>query len=95
MNVVNCSEWSITSGYDFHENFFLGHPSVKHSGGSILLYGWFGANVTGDLHRIYGIMKMDDYLQILQDNLKSSSWRLALEAVGSSNSTMTPNPHQK
>ena len=40
--------------------------------------GLFAANGTGALQRVNGIMKKDDYLQILQDNLKSSARRLGL-----------------
>uniref|UniRef100_A0AAQ4R6W4 Tc1-like transposase DDE domain-containing protein n=1 Tax=Gasterosteus aculeatus aculeatus TaxID=481459 RepID=A0AAQ4R6W4_GASAC len=52
-------------------------PTVKHGGGSIMLWGYFSANGTCALQRVNGIMK-EDYLQILQDNLKSSARRLGL-----------------
>uniref|UniRef100_A0A3B4U6F4 Uncharacterized protein n=1 Tax=Seriola dumerili TaxID=41447 RepID=A0A3B4U6F4_SERDU len=53
-------------------------PTVKHGGGSIMLWGCFAANGTGALQRVNGITKKEDYLQILQDNLKSSARRLGL-----------------
>lgn len=44
-------------------------PTVKHGGGSIMLWACFAANGTGALQRVNGIMKEEDYLRILQDNL--------------------------
>lgn len=40
-------------------------PSVKHRGGSIMVWRCFGANKTGDLIRIEGTMKKEDYHRIL------------------------------
>lgn len=40
-------------------------PTVKHSGGSIMLWGCFAASGTGALHKVDGIMK-EDYLSIIQ-----------------------------
>uniref|UniRef100_A0A8C6KMD7 Tc1-like transposase DDE domain-containing protein n=1 Tax=Nothobranchius furzeri TaxID=105023 RepID=A0A8C6KMD7_NOTFU len=53
-------------------------PTVKHGGGNIMLWGCFAANGTGALQRVNGIMKKEDYLHILQHNLKSSARRLGL-----------------
>ena len=53
-------------------------PTVKHGGGSMMLWGCFVANGTGALQRVNGEMKKKDNLQILQDNLKSSARRLGL-----------------
>ena len=43
-----------------------------------MLWACSAANGTGALQRVNGIMKKEDYLQILQDNLKSSARRLGL-----------------
>lgn len=53
-------------------------PTIKHGGGSIMLWGCFAANGTGALQRVNGTMKKEDYLHILQHSLKSSAWRLGL-----------------
>ncbi len=53
-------------------------PTVKHGGGSIMLWGCFAASGTGSLQKVNGIMKKEDYLQILQENLKPSARRLGL-----------------
>lgn len=53
-------------------------PTVKHGGGSIMLWACFAASGTGALQKVNGIMKKEDYLQILQENLKSSARRLGL-----------------
>lgn len=45
-------------------------PTVKHGGGSIMLWGCFNANGTGALHRITDIMKKEDYLNILKQHIK-------------------------
>ena len=50
-------------------------PTVKHGGdgGSIVLWGCFPASGSTTLKKGNGIMKKEDYLQILQENLKSSN----------------------
>ncbi len=45
---------------------------VKHGGGSVMLSGCFSAFRTGNLIRVKGIMKMEDYEKILKDNLRQS-----------------------
>lgn len=50
----------------------------KHAGGSIKVWAWFAARGTGGLQKVNGILKKDDYLEILQENLKSSARRLGL-----------------
>lgn len=45
-------------------------PTVKHNGDSIMLWGCFAAIGTGALSKIHGIMKKEDYLDILQRNLR-------------------------
>lgn len=53
-------------------------PTVKHGGGSIMLWGCFAANGTGNLCQVEGIMKKEDYLNILEKNLKTSAKNLKL-----------------
>ncbi|CDQ70316.1 unnamed protein product [Oncorhynchus mykiss] len=47
-------------------------PTVKHGGVSIMLWGCFSAGGTGALHKIYGIMRQDNYVDILKQHLKTS-----------------------
>jgi hypothetical protein len=47
-------------------------PTIKHGGGSIMLLGCFAAGGTGELHKIDGIMRMGNYLDILKQHLKTS-----------------------
>uniref|UniRef100_A0A674C2Y1 Tc1-like transposase DDE domain-containing protein n=1 Tax=Salmo trutta TaxID=8032 RepID=A0A674C2Y1_SALTR len=47
-------------------------PTVKHGGGSIMLWGCFAAGGTGALHKIDGIMRMENYVDILKQHLKTS-----------------------
>ena len=44
-------------------------PTVKHGGGSILLWGCFSAAGTGKLFRIKGMMNGAKYRDILDENL--------------------------
>jgi hypothetical protein len=41
-------------------------PTVKHGGGSIMMWGSFLGDRVGDLHRVNGIMRKEDYHSILQ-----------------------------
>ena len=50
--------------------------TYKHGAGSIMLWGCFAASGSGALKKVNGIMKKEDFLQILQENLKSSARRL-------------------
>ena len=43
--------------------------TVKHGGGSIMLYGCFAASGTGGLYHITGIMKSGDYQANLEQNV--------------------------
>ena len=46
--------------------------TVKHVGGSIMLWGWFAAGGTGAHHKIDSIMREDNYVDILKQHLKTS-----------------------
>ena len=52
--------------------------TMKQSGGSIMLWGCFAAGGTGALHKIDGIMRRDNYVDILKQHLKSSVRKLNL-----------------
>uniref|UniRef100_A0A8C7CR42 Sleeping Beauty transposase HTH domain-containing protein n=1 Tax=Oncorhynchus kisutch TaxID=8019 RepID=A0A8C7CR42_ONCKI len=41
-------------------------PTVKHGGGSIMLWGCFAAGGTGALHKIDGIMRQENDVDILK-----------------------------
>lgn len=41
-------------------------PTVKHEGGSVMLWNYFSVSRTGALTKVNGIMKEDNYLQILK-----------------------------
>ena len=47
-------------------------PTVKHGGVSIMLWGCFAAGGTGALHKIDGIMRKEQYVDILKHHLKTS-----------------------
>jgi hypothetical protein len=53
-------------------------PTVKHTGGSIMLWGCFAAGRTGALHKIDGIMGEENYVNILKQHLKTSVRKLKL-----------------
>lgn len=67
-------------------------PTVKYGGGSIMLWGCFAAEGTGALHKIEGIMRKENYVDILKQHLKTSARNLEL---GSSKWTMTPSTTSK
>ncbi len=51
---------------------------VKHGGGSVMLWGCFSAFGAGNLVRVEGIIKTEDYEKILKDNLKQSATKHGL-----------------
>ena len=51
-------------------------PTVKHGGGSVMVWGCFSSNGVGDLIRIDGIMRKEDYRRILEHNAIPSGLRL-------------------
>ena len=53
-------------------------PIVKHGGGSMIFWGCFSSSATGKLVAVEGIMKYDDYIDILKENIKTSARNLNL-----------------
>ena len=53
-------------------------PNVKHGGGSIMFWWCFASGGTGALHKIDGIMRQKNYVDILKQHLKTSVWKLML-----------------
>ena len=51
-------------------------PTVKHGGGSLMIWGYFEGGITGDLVKITGILNKEGYKKIIQDNVISSGRRL-------------------
>ena len=51
------------------------HPN---GGGSIMLWGCFAAGGTGALHKIDGIMREENHMDILKQHLKTSVRKLKL-----------------
>ena len=50
--------------------------SVKHGGGSVMVWGCFGGSAVGDLVRIHGILNKEAYKVILKNNVLRSGARL-------------------
>ena len=48
-------------------------PTVKHSGGSIMLWGCFSASGPGNLVKVNGILKKEQYVKTLEQNIKQSA----------------------
>jgi hypothetical protein len=52
--------------------------TVKHGGGSIMLWGCLAAGGTGALHKIDGFMREENYVDILKQHLKTAVRKLKL-----------------
>lgn len=63
-------------GESYSENCTL--KTVKHGGGSIMLWGCIGSNGVGNLVEIDGILTGIKYIKILQENLWTSAEKLGL-----------------
>ena len=66
-------------------------PTVKHSGGSVMVWGCMAAGAVGNLVFIKGTMNNDDYLMILRENLPPSVEKYAWVNAGSFNDTIIRN----
>ncbi len=66
-------------------------PTVKHGGGSVLMWGCMSAAGVGELHFIDGIMNSQMYCSILKEKMLPSL--RALVVVHFSNMTMILNTH--
>ena len=51
-------------------------PTVKHGGGAVMVWGCFGGGKVGDLVKIQGIMRKEEYHSILQRHAVPSGKRL-------------------
>ena len=51
---------------------------MNYGGASIMLWGCFAAGGTGALHKIDGIMRQENYVDILKQHLKASVRKLKL-----------------
>ena len=51
-------------------------PTVKHGGGSVMVWGCMSAKGVGNLHFIEGIMNADVYLDILTTQMMPSAKKL-------------------
>lgn len=54
-------------------------PTVKHGGGSIMVWGCFSWAGVGNLTQVNGIMTADVYIDILCENLEESMLKMGLE----------------
>ena len=51
-------------------------PTIKHGGGSVMVWGCFGGGIAGDLVQITGIMRKEEYHSILQRHAIPSGSRI-------------------
>ena len=64
-------------------------PTVKHGGGSIMLWGCFSTAGVVAFRRIEGIARKEDYNKIIEENLKTYAQKLGLGGDGGFNMTPT------
>ena len=65
-------------------------PTVQLGAGSMMVWSCSAVSGSVALKKVNGIMKKEDYLQILQENLRSSTEDWVLGAVGCSSRTVIP-----
>jgi hypothetical protein len=53
-------------------------PTMKHGGGSIMLWGCFAAGMSGVLHKIDRITREENYVDVLKQHFKASVRKLKL-----------------
>lgn len=51
-------------------------PTVKHGGGSVMVWGCFAGSKVGDIVKVEGRMVKEDYKKILEENVLESGKRL-------------------
>ncbi len=66
-------------GEGYKDNCVL--PTVKHGGGSVMVWGWMSAAGTGELQFIEGTMNANMYRDILKQSMIPSLQRLGCRAV--------------
>ena len=54
-------------------------PTVKHGGGSIMVWGCFAGHKIGDLIRVRGIMKKEQYREILENHAVPSAHQMVVQ----------------
>ena len=55
--------------------------TVKQGGGNVILWGCFSSSGTGNLVKVQGIMRKEDYIRILDENVKESAEKLQLGRI--------------
>lgn len=53
-------------------------PTVKHSGGNIMLWEYFSSSGTGNLFKVQGNIRKDDCIRNLDESVKESARKLHL-----------------